>query len=84
MGMGRGQERGGEREREISKTQKSIQINNVCSTSMQRSVGLSGLRHQLEHQLEHQKWLTPVHPRPPQHCKQESMEMVRFTEGIQA
>lgn len=26
----------------------------------------------------------PAHPRPPQHCKQISMEMVRFTDGIQA
>lgn len=48
MGTGRGQ--GGEkREREVSKTQKPIQINNVCSTLMQRSVGLAGLRHRLEH-----------------------------------
>lgn len=26
----------------------------------------------------------PAHPRPPQHCKQISMEMVSFTDGIQA
>lgn len=26
----------------------------------------------------------PAHPKLPQHCKQASMEMVRFTKGIQA
>lgn len=29
----------------LVKNQKQIQINNVCSTSMQRLVGLAGLRH---------------------------------------
>lgn len=75
-----GGKEGEKREREISKTQKPIQINNVCSTLMQRSVGLAGLRHR----LEHHEWLIPTYPRPPQHCKQGSTETVRFTGGIQA
>lgn len=47
MGVGREQGKEGreKREREISKTQKSIQINNVCSTSMQGSVGHQHPRH---------------------------------------